>query len=357
LSHEERVAAITAFRYTNRQARFLDIVMRHAGVCLQRQYSAFAGTVHGQRTRAFFAKLLRRHHASCYECRHNRGRVYQVHHLPLYKGIGQPNSRHRRPIAAGRVVERLMMLDAVLAGADVTWFATENEIQGHVAGLGSPADETLTIDLGQRASMAVDLSTEALRIGVDPNGRTVLLHLLGPSGLEDLRTFLGRAAPLLVSLPTWTLQLAFPRALSATHESYQRVVREEWETPLHPRTVDELRWYFEQRRSLRPGQSPFPVDARFERAATAFQGPRFDRLYRRWLRGRVDALTEAVSPAISGALANGSGRLESLVLDHSYEHLSPVRDRLRGAASRFENSVEVRSVSELQAAEPIIQPG
>jgi len=127
LSYEERIAAISAFRYTERQARFLDVVMRHSGVCLQRQYSAFAGTVHGQRTRAFFAKLLRRHHASSYECRHNRGHVYQVHHLPLYKGIGQPNSRHRRPIAAGRVVDRLMMLDAILAGTDITWSRLETK--------------------------------------------------------------------------------------------------------------------------------------------------------------------------------------------------------------------------------------
>src|SRR6267143_1219800 len=189
--------------------------MRHAGVCLQRQYNAFAGTVHGQRTRAFFAKLLRRRHASCYECRHNRGHVYQVHHLPLYKGIGQPNSRHRRPIAAGRVVDRLMILDAILRGTDITWLAAGNEIRSYVAGLPSPAGGTLTTEPEQRASMAVDLSAETLRIGVDPNGRTVLLRLVTPTGPEDFRTFLGRAAPLLVSLPTWTLQLAFPRALSA----------------------------------------------------------------------------------------------------------------------------------------------
>ena len=357
MSHEERIAAITAFRYTERQARCLDVVMRHAGVCLQRQYSAFAGTVHGQRTRAFFAKLLRRNHASCHGCRHNRGHVYQVHHLPLYKGIGQPNSRHRRPIAAGRVVERLMMIDAILAGTDVTWLAAGNEIRSHVAGLPSLAGGPLTIDLEQRASMAVDLSTETLRIGGDPNGRTVLLRLVTLAGPEDFRTFLGRAAPLLVSLPTWTLRLAFPRALSATHESYQRVVREEWETPLHPRTLDELRWYFEQRRSRGPGQSPFPIDIRFEQAANVFQGPRFDRLYRRWLRGGADALSEAASPAISVALASGSGRVESLVLDHSYEHLSPVLGTRRGAGSCVENPIEIRSISELQAAESIVQPG
>jgi hypothetical protein len=205
--------------------------------------------------------------------------------------------------------------------------------------------------------MAVDLSAETLRIGVDPNGRTVVLSLLAAAGREDFRTFLGRVASLLVGMPTWTLRLAFPRALAATYDTLQRVVREEWETPLHPRTVDELRWYFEQRRSLKPGQSPFPIDARFEHAASAFHGPRFDRLYRRWLRAGVDALSEPASTAISIALASGLGRVESLVLDHSYEHLSPVPDTRRGAASRSENPVEMRSVSELQAAEPIIQSG
>ena len=57
------------------------------------------------------------------------------------------------------------------------------------------------------------------------------------------------------------------------------------------------------------------------------------------------------------ALANGSGRVESLVLDHSYEHLSPVRDMGRGDANRFENAVEMRSVSALQATESIVELG
>jgi hypothetical protein len=57
---EERVSAIAGFGFTQRQARLLVLVMRHAGVCLLRQYSAFAGIVHGQKTRAFFHKLVSR---------------------------------------------------------------------------------------------------------------------------------------------------------------------------------------------------------------------------------------------------------------------------------------------------------
>jgi len=49
-------------------------------VCLLRQYSAFAGIVHGQKTRKFFAKLVSRRFATAYACRHNRGRIYHVHH-------------------------------------------------------------------------------------------------------------------------------------------------------------------------------------------------------------------------------------------------------------------------------------
>ena len=44
---DDRVAAIKAFRFTERQARFLVTVMLHSGVCLGRQYCAFAGIVHG----------------------------------------------------------------------------------------------------------------------------------------------------------------------------------------------------------------------------------------------------------------------------------------------------------------------
>ena len=90
MTAEDRVRAVAEFGFTARQARFLVMVMRHAGVCLLRQYSTFAGVVHGQKTRAFFQKLVSRRYASAYSCRHNRGRLYHVHHYGLYSAIGEP---------------------------------------------------------------------------------------------------------------------------------------------------------------------------------------------------------------------------------------------------------------------------
>jgi len=42
------------FGFTERQARFLVIVLLHAGVCLGRQYCRFAGIARGQVMHDFF---------------------------------------------------------------------------------------------------------------------------------------------------------------------------------------------------------------------------------------------------------------------------------------------------------------
>ncbi|MFN8060367.1 MAG: hypothetical protein U0Q12_14515 [Vicinamibacterales bacterium] len=64
---DSRVAAIIAKGFSERQARFLVLVMRHAGVCVMRQYATFAGIVFGDKTRAFFAKLERLGYASSFD--------------------------------------------------------------------------------------------------------------------------------------------------------------------------------------------------------------------------------------------------------------------------------------------------
>src|SRR5262245_59806038 len=78
MESQDRIAAVVKLGFTERQARFLVLVMQYSGVCLLRQYSAFAGIVHGQKTRKFFAKLVSRRFATAYCCRHNRGRVYTI---------------------------------------------------------------------------------------------------------------------------------------------------------------------------------------------------------------------------------------------------------------------------------------
>ena len=56
--------------FTERQARFLGLVMRHSGVCVPRQYSQAAGIAQGAKCNTFFDRLVRRGHARAIECVH-----------------------------------------------------------------------------------------------------------------------------------------------------------------------------------------------------------------------------------------------------------------------------------------------
>jgi len=58
MTHDEQAQAIVSFGFTARQAGFLAAVIRHAGVCLARQYCAYAGIVRGQKTHDFFGTLV-----------------------------------------------------------------------------------------------------------------------------------------------------------------------------------------------------------------------------------------------------------------------------------------------------------
>ena len=99
LTSAQRVHALMDFRFTVRQPPFLELVLRHAGVCVPRQYARFAGVAHGgARCTAFFATLVRRWYATAGACLHNRGCVYHAHSKGLYDAIGEPNCRRRRAV-------------------------------------------------------------------------------------------------------------------------------------------------------------------------------------------------------------------------------------------------------------------
>jgi hypothetical protein len=339
---DNRVKAVAEFGFTERQARFLVLVMRHAGVCLLRQYSTFAGIVHGEKTRAFFQKLVSRRYASAYACRHNRARLYHIHHYGMYRAIGEPNSPHRRPLSAGRIRERLMVLDAVLGDADLRWLISATEKAAHFTSGAAPVPcEKLPRRTRNTGSISVtDAFPDKHPIGIDPIGRVVLLYVLLPSGRDDFRGFLNRHRELLPCVQSWTLRLVFPRQLAHVYGAYQSAVREEWDSPLHPRTVEELKSYFEQLRAtssarVRPGS-----DERLDRAAQAFERPRFHTLYRRWLSEGDRALEGASSPLISETLARGAGRVECLVLPRRYDHLAPLVDVIGSVSRGAENTEE-----------------
>ena len=60
LANAERMEAIAAFGFTERQAHFLLNVLLHSGVFVERQYCSFAGIVHGQKSTDFIKTLVER---------------------------------------------------------------------------------------------------------------------------------------------------------------------------------------------------------------------------------------------------------------------------------------------------------
>lgn len=243
MTAEDRVSAVAEFGFTGRQARFLVLVMRHAGVCLLRQYSALAGIIHGQKTRAFFHKLVSRHFASAYSCRHNRGRLYHVHHFALYRAIDEPNSAHRRPVPAGRVAERLMVLDTVLANPELNWLTTVGEKVAYFthAPCSVPVERLPRLTVSAKPAETDGAFPDKLPIGIGASGRGVFVYFVLPSARDDFRAFLRRHAAFFQTLPSWTLRLVFPRATAHAYAGLQTVVRDELESPLHPHTVEELK--------------------------------------------------------------------------------------------------------------------
>jgi len=321
MTWEQRVANVQRHGFTERQAAFLVTVMLHAGVCVGRQYCAFARITYGQVVCDFLAGLITRGYASEHRFGSPRWRMLHIRHTGLYAAIGERDNRHRRPMTPGRAVERLMVLDAVLADRQTHWLATERDKLTYF---------TLTHripgrDLPSLVFRAEDAETvryfpDKLPIGLDADGRThVFLFLLVQDVPIDFRGFLERHAELFRALPAWTVRLLVPVHKRSAMSLYEAAFHEQLAWPLRPSVVDDVRWYFHARR-----RRPADAEERFDQAVRAFGAPRFQALYRAWV-GRGDAVLDATqSGALTDAIARGTGRLECHVLPYQYTHLSPL---------------------------------
>ena len=324
MTWDERVRQVRMHGFTERQAGFLVTVMLHAGVCLMRHYEAFARMAHGCKVVQFFESLVAREYATAHRCAHNRARVFHIHSKPLYRAIGEEDNRFRRPATLARAVERLMVLDAVLADRDRTWLATEREKLAHF----TLTHRVSRADLPSLIFRASDAETvryfpEKLPIGLSPNGEYTFLYLLTQDVPIDFRAFLERHAELFRALPSWTVRLLIAEHMTGAVRLYEVAFQEHLASPLRPSLVADLRWYFEARRAGMTGP-----DERFDQAVRAFGAPRFQALYRAW-RERGDRVLDAtLSPTLMDAIARKDGQLECHVLAHRYLHLG----RLVGTA-------------------------
>lgn len=303
--------------------------MRHSGLCVKRQYAAFAGIANGgEKCNAFFDKLVRRGHTAAVDCIHSRARLYHIHNRLLYHAIGEPVSRYRRPVPVRLVAERLMRLDAALTSPDCDWLTTRADKLAYL--------QTTAV---QDAPSVANECPGTFPIGIDPSGRIVLLYLVAVPWTEDFRAFLVAHTALLGVTPAWTLRLVFPQSLRRAFPAYEAVVHEELESPLQADTIYDLRrYFFHRRRGTDLNAIPEVLRPFLTRCQEVFAGSRFTHLYRRWLTEDESAL-QPVSRVIPEALAAGRAQVECVVLPHSYEHLSPLISRRRKSGKPLQRYV------------------
>jgi hypothetical protein len=228
---------VSEFGFTTRQARFLVTVMLHGGVCLPRQYARLAGTAYGQKVNVFFDKLVSLRYAVRCRCVHNRAAVYHLRHQPLYRAIGVPHSRNRKPVPASRVVERLMLLDAVISHPDLDWLATATD---KVAYFSSDASSDMSRWPQQMVAGTRRYFPDQLPIGIGADGQVVFVFMATGSITKDLNVFIHRHAYLLRTLRAWTVRLVMAPHVGRVKSSLETAMRDQLANAESAATRDAL---------------------------------------------------------------------------------------------------------------------
>lgn len=318
---EMQRTAVAALGFTPRQAGFLVHVLRHSGVCLPRQYCAFANIARGQKTHDFFSRLVARRFATPYVAVNGRTRVYHLQNKRLYRTIGDAETRLRRRQSLDRATERLMLLDHVLGEPAVHWMSGEREkVEYFTSTTSLRPGELPSLTFGQAHATTVRYFPDRLPIGVSTDLiRHVFLFVVTQDVPLDFRTFLHRHGEVLRALREWEIRLIAAAPLAAWGRAYEEAFLDEATRPLAPRLVDELAWYFSQLRAQAPSDA-----GRFRAARRQFGAPRFRGLYRSWRVSGDAVVHAAASRALADAVARGSGRLVCAEPAHRYERLSPL---------------------------------
>jgi hypothetical protein len=260
-----------------------------------------------------------------------RTRIFHVHHKPLYAAIGEPDNRNRRRVTIERAIERLMVLDGVLADRSVTWLGSEREKRRHFKQrLGDHLrdDEYPRLVFGTRPNVTVRYFPHKLPIGYDGDHRRhVFMYLARSASPMDFRVFILRHLELLNALGFWTIRVLFPRSLESSMDAYENAASELLTRPLSLSQTEEFTWLLLQLQM--PEQDASAADrARLQAARKAFRSPRFAAIRRHWLAEGNRAVFLAASPVARDTLERRRASVECVELPHNYEHLFALAHRV-----------------------------
>jgi hypothetical protein len=360
-----RVMSLRDFGFTQRQREFLVTVMVHSGCFLERQYCSFTGTVRGQNSREFVARLVACGFARAIEPGPvRRGRLYHVHHKPLYEAIGQPDNRNRRLQSVGRMVERVMILDAVLSDRRCWWLSPEADKRTFfdvTQETGLRAEEYPHITFASGSRKIVRCFPDKLPIGIEKEdtSRFVFLYLVKRHIPVDFRQFLIRHQTLLLNLHRWTVRLLVPRRFRKSVALYKAALREGLWTPLNPSVSKALEAYFRERKE-RGGHLGDPSDRYIAREFRKQGMAKIAALYRAWRREGDVVLWRSSSTSLQDDRMHGWSTCEIQRLNAQYLQLTGTMDReawaKRGAKRKSRQVGPPVSTLSQDIASPLVVP-
>jgi hypothetical protein len=294
MTHDERAEVLRWFGYTPRQAAFLATVLVHGGYFLRRHFAAFLGRQDGGLITDFVQRLVRNGHGRRHVFRRNT-EVFHVFARRLYQSIDEPDCRYRREVSLATMVERLMVIDLVLAHGNATFLATEREKVNFVLGR-APAElfpGRWTSAPNAPGSPRTHVFVDKAPLFLEPTGGPLHVpYMQGPAAtlagfghlLKDYERLLTRIEPVTVVFCT-AGDHGFADA-AATLFARWRTTR-----PFVLDDVPESIWrgelvaYFEARRRVESARGVAQSDVDATRLASGrlhFAEPRLERLYDRW---------------------------------------------------------------------------
>lgn len=332
-----------------RHHRFLELVLRHSGVFVGRQYATFAGITHGQKVHDFIERLLAHGYARPIALGPNgRTRLFHLHYKPLYRAIGETDNRHRRQPTIEQALERLLVLDGVLMDRSLTWLGTEREKRAY---FGALRDLDLRDNVyprlvfGRAPRQTVRFFPDKLPIGHAEYGRRhVFLYPVHSVDLVHFCLFLARHHWLLNALPFWTIRALVPKPLMHHARSFQWAARTTLASPLHMDQMPELLWFFEV--TSRADASELQQHAaRLRAARRVFRGPRFIALRRWWHQVGDAPLYVVKSQVLRDQMERGRGAVEVVEAPHDYRFLRSLAGlRTPGGGERWGDEPHGRDV-------------
>jgi hypothetical protein len=322
MTPESRVHAVQALGFSARQAAFLTLVALHSGYWLRRQYTHATGTANGKNVQGFLHQIVACGVAVRAQYRADRGHIYHLRDPRVYRAVGIPDDRNRRPVSPARIARKLMLLDVVLSLPTAEWIGTEAD----KVALCTQRLGVSRADLPRRSWVLEGASAHTTRYFVDKLpvallGEPPVLHVVYLSvdgSPAPFARFLATHARLLSALPTWGVIVAHPVGVPA--HALVEVFRSSTGDSAGWSEVQrqDLERYFVARRAVERNElarlSTAELQA-FRAARLAFAEPRLEALFGRWMASGAIRLEAS---HLCDPLAT-RGRLVLQPLPHRYE--------------------------------------